>query len=798
MAVDDHARQVADDFIAALKAGTAPWQKPWAPGELRDAMNPTTGKPYRGINQWWLTLQGRSDPRWMTYKQALAINGQVQKGEKGTSVEYWRWTDEQTVKDERGRIVKDAEGQPLTKTVQLERPRVFFSKVFSAEQMEGLEPLPVREPLPEWERHARVEALLSKSPVPINHVEGDRAFYRPSADQITLPLREQFASADLYYATAFHELAHSTGHDSRLKRDLAHPFGSEGYAREELTAEMSSLLLSQKLGLAFDPGNHHSYVASWIKLLEDDPREIFRAAAAAEKAVEWILVLEREQAVEVEQERGQAIEATGLDGAKDKKIEEVSMARDTPDAAEKTTEQASEARPAPTRVTLHVPFNEKDAAKEAGARWDRIEKTWYAPKGTDLAGVQSWLTQRAKEVRIAPEHEFKTALEAYGFEFGKNEAPVMDGAMHRVSVRDDGPGEKSGAYIGYADGHPAGFIQNHRTGKKENWKSDRPVVGVSAEDKARLDREAEARRVEREADLQRKYENAAEGVAKIIDLTEGAPGHNRYLKRKGITAEGVLVMRQPHAMPPGDDDPQRFGGDGHLAIPAYDIDGKVWTVQSIGPDGRKSFPRGARLHGCHNMMGDPSGDGPILFAEGFATAKELHERTGLATAACFNASNLEAVARAYRDRFPDRQLVIAGDNDHARELEVDDQGRPKPNVGKVKAIAAAQAVDGHVMLPDFAGAKGSDWNDLRHERGADEQRRQIEVALAVAVRHDRTNELARAHTERDGPDEGLRRDARREKQLEREGQGKDADRSRGDARDDRRDRPPARAVGLGR
>src|SRR5690606_4513206 len=179
-----------------------------------------------------------------------------------------------------------------------ERPRVFTAVVFNAQQIDGLPPLEAKPVGPEPERHARAEAILSNSGAKIAHVEGDRAFYRPSTDSITLPARHQFGSADAYYATALHELGHWTGHESRLNRDLSHPFGSEGYAREELRAEIASLMLGERLEIGHDPGQHAAYVASWIKVLEDDPREIFRAAADAEKINSYVLAFEQERTQE--------------------------------------------------------------------------------------------------------------------------------------------------------------------------------------------------------------------------------------------------------------------------------------------------------------------------------------------------------------------------------------------------------------------------------------------------------------------------------------------------------------------
>ena len=166
--------------------------------------------------------------------------------------------------------------------VRLERPRVFFATVFNAEQIDGLPPLQPRKEQ-EWNVLERVEHILQASGALIQHGPQNRAFYRPGSDSIHLPEKGQFPSADTYYATALHELGHWTGHPSRLARDLAHPFGSEAYAKEELRAEIASMIMGDELGIGHDPGQHAAYVGTWIKVLKDDPLEVFRAAADAEK-----------------------------------------------------------------------------------------------------------------------------------------------------------------------------------------------------------------------------------------------------------------------------------------------------------------------------------------------------------------------------------------------------------------------------------------------------------------------------------------------------------------------------------
>lgn len=300
----EYAEKVAAKIIEQLEQGTAPWQKPWQPGELRLPYNPTTGKEYKGMNTLWLEAQGYSDPRWMTYNQAGAEGAQVRKGEKGSHIVYWKFSDEKKLTDDQGKPVIDPEtGKQKTINVQLERPRSFTAVVFNAEQIDGLPPLEARQIRSEPERNARAETILANSGADIRHQEGNRAFYSPSTDRITLPERSQFPTSDNYYATALHEVGHWTGHPSRLDRDLSNPFGSEGYAREELRAEIASLMIGERLEIGHDPSQHAAYVGSWVKALKEDPKEIFRAAADAERIAGYVMGFEHEQTQEQAAER---------------------------------------------------------------------------------------------------------------------------------------------------------------------------------------------------------------------------------------------------------------------------------------------------------------------------------------------------------------------------------------------------------------------------------------------------------------------------------------------------------------
>lgn len=474
----EYAEEVANRIIEQLEQGTAPWLKPWEPGELRLPYNAATGKEYRGMNTIWLHMQGYGDPRWMTYRQAEGMGAQVRKGSKGTKIVYWKFRDEQEARDAQGNPILDENGKPKKIQVELERPRSFTAVVFNAEQIDGLPPLEAKPLGAEPERHARAEAILANSGANINHIAGDRAYYQPATDKIVLPERNQFGTADRYYATALHELGHWTGHPSRLDRDLSHPFGSEGYAREELRAELASLMLGERLEIGHDPGQHAAYIGSWIKALKEDPREIFRAASDAEKITGYVMEFEREQVQEQQQEQpqqqAQAAPAPAMDAPTVSIFDEIGVAGSRIDAEWKNEAHAARAhtlvsfvqaslkdgnpeaaveavadlaklerrnthvrdfaqiakqfgeqhgprvahrppeKPMGDRTYLAVPYREKDEAKALGAKWDKEAKSWYAPPGVDLAASGLDRWQVDSPRTVAPTAGTKTPEQAFG------------------------------------------------------------------------------------------------------------------------------------------------------------------------------------------------------------------------------------------------------------------------------------------------------------------------------------------------------------------------------------------------
>jgi antirestriction protein ArdC len=261
--------------IEQLQKGVAPWRKPWVTKDRQWAANFISRKPYRGCNQMLLQMMGYSSPFWLTFKQAAELGGMVRKGEKGTPIIY----------------VGTAKGKKTDNDEQVNYTFLRYSTVFNVEQCERLE-LPVVE-APE-RRHDKIEAAEAicagyKNPPTVGHA--DNAWYKVAADRVGIPNLDEFDSPDTYYATMFHELAHSTGHESRLKRDGIVDqikFGSEQYGKEELVAELTAAFLCAESGI--DCLTHNaSYCQSWITTLQGDAKLVISAAAAAQKAYEHIL-----------------------------------------------------------------------------------------------------------------------------------------------------------------------------------------------------------------------------------------------------------------------------------------------------------------------------------------------------------------------------------------------------------------------------------------------------------------------------------------------------------------------------
>ena len=309
---DDYHADFAGKLKAQIEAGVAPWQKPWQPGERRLPENVATHKPYRGGNSVYLSVtqeaKGYSDNRWATYKQITELGGQVRKGEKATHVLFYKFDDDQK-KDQDAPHRPAADGRKAPgEPEQTRPPLVRCYAVFNVEQADNLK-LERREDQakePAWKAHQTAERVIQLSGIRVTHERGDRACYHLTADRVVLPERDQFPTANSYYQTALHECGHATGHPDRMNRETltagAGQFGSTTYAREELRAEMAAMMTGDQCGVGHDGSRGAAYVQGWIKALEDDPKEIYKAAAEAQRMTDYLMTPVRERAQTTEQE----------------------------------------------------------------------------------------------------------------------------------------------------------------------------------------------------------------------------------------------------------------------------------------------------------------------------------------------------------------------------------------------------------------------------------------------------------------------------------------------------------------
>lgn len=694
--------EFAEKIIQKLKEGAAPWQKPWEDGgQLLAPHNPVSGTVYRGVNRVSLAMSGYDDPRWMTYRQAQEAGYQVREGSKSTPVVFYQWTREKDKTDEDGKPILGEDGKPEKIKIYLDRPIFSFAHVFNAEQIDGdLPPLNLTKNPHEWEPLEKAESILAASGAVIKHDQSNRAFYRPFSDDIHLPPKANFDEPGKYYATALHELGHWTGHESRLGREFG-PFGSEPYAKEELRAEIASWMLGQDIGIGHDPDQHVAYVASWIKALEEDPSEIMRACRDAEHIKEYVLGLEREKGLG--EERDTTREVQRPDG-------EPIAAMGTP---EMSREAAAPSQPAPEKTWLAVPYREKEQAKRLGAKWDRAQKCWYAPEGVNMGPLERWRPEPGRSPvfvpGLSPKAEFTRMLTEAGFDL-RGEDAVMDGKIHRVPLLGKlaKPGRADGAYCGYLDHLPAGWAQNHITGEVLHWSATRHVL--TPDELANQRAEIAEQREERERKLQESRNEVAAECRNLWDKLEPASPDAPYLKEKGVPP---FNLRQDRT--------------GTLAVPLRNTSGELRGFQSILPEGAKRFKVGMEKKGNFHTIAEEGKDfsqGEILICEGYATGASLHMATKKPVAVALDSGNLEPVAKALREKFPQAQITICADNDHALMRN----GKPY-NVGMEKAKAAALAVGGKVTAPVFTEeekAKGlTDFNDLHKSRGLAEVTRQM-------------------------------------------------------------------------
>jgi antirestriction protein ArdC len=278
--------RITDKIVADLEQGVRTWMKPWNAGNTGGRIvRPLrfNGIAYSGINILMLwaeaVTKGFASPTWMTYRQAVELNAHVRKGEKGSLVVYAN-----TIT----RTEENSQGEEEERSI----PYMKGYTVFNVEQIEGLPEQYYAKPeitTTPVERIAHAESFFAATKADIRY-RGNSAYYSVDGDYIQMPVIEAFRDAESFYATLAHESAHWTKHPARLNRDFGRKqWGDEGYAREELVAELASAFLCADLNLTPEVREDHaSYIASWLKVLKNDKRAIFSAASHAQKAVDFL------------------------------------------------------------------------------------------------------------------------------------------------------------------------------------------------------------------------------------------------------------------------------------------------------------------------------------------------------------------------------------------------------------------------------------------------------------------------------------------------------------------------------
>jgi antirestriction protein ArdC len=306
---------VTEKILALLDKGTVPWRMPWkVDGAAHRRWPWASGKAYRGINQILLSMsaleQGFDCPYWLTYKQAQKLGAHVRKGERSTLVVFWRWVEKSVEASDKAKDKilgpgwqTDPHGPTLKEVKRFPILRYFL--VFNAQQIEvpdeAISKLMDSKTIPAWGVDSSekkdlppseaAEAIIEAMPNrPVIHHRGDRAYYRPSTDEVVIPEKGRFESTEARYSTIFHELSHSTGHKSRTGRvkDWS-SFGSHKYSQEELVAEMSAAFLAAEAGIENTFEASASYIDHWRAKISKDPKLVVMAAAQAQKAADYIL-----------------------------------------------------------------------------------------------------------------------------------------------------------------------------------------------------------------------------------------------------------------------------------------------------------------------------------------------------------------------------------------------------------------------------------------------------------------------------------------------------------------------------
>lgn len=386
------------------------------------------------------------------------------------------------------------------------------------------------------------------------------------------------------------------------------------------------------------------------------------------------------------------------------------------------------------RVYLAVPYDERVAAKRAGARWDDGRKAWYTDALTPA--LEPWRPDHLPPIplEVDPQEAFASAMREIGL-VPDRAHPIADGLCHRVRVDTDHRRKKSGFYVLHVDGLPNGYALNHKTGEQARWRAKAELSETQkAQLRAHAAQQAESRDERRWEGYLRTAAQCSEGLRELVALKEGDT--SAYLERKGVVAYGGLYASH----------------DGKTTyVPMHDLQGQLWSVQTIPSEGTKMFVAGGRARGCFHVLGglprlhEAARSGVVVLAEGYATAATVAAMLDcapapMASVAALFADNLLPVAQDLRRDYPQARIIIAADDDRGKAV----------NAGRACAEKTAATVGARVALPPFTEQHPrslSDWNDLDqhplpgYDRAAHRRQLQGVVLEELATQqHDRACE----------------------------------------------------------
>lgn len=828
-------QQFAEAIIDKLEKGTAPWQRPWEAGEFQPAFNPVSGIVYKGVNQVMLGSDGLNDPRFMTYKQAESQGWQVRKGSKSQTLVFWQSAAINVVKDEDGKPVRDEDGNVKTQRVERAKPVLRFFNVFHASQIDGIPEWDGREitwnpdkraeailensgadiihdqrdkayytmikdeihmpsraafedsdkyygtvlhELGHWTRHpdrldrengpfgsemyakeelrAEIASWMITSELGLSHDPSRHLSYVDSwvkvlkEDPYEIVRACQSADKIKNYTLAFEQ-------QQVLEQTKAKiPFEREkssfiGIANEEnivlLNVPFSERNEAKKNGAMWDPQHKTWFTLRYDKEipLQEDLKELSRWLPD-QQVSENVKVMEG-------QNKESGIAMSAQDKAKLERRESMYGVREE------------------GKTWLKVPFSEKDEAKQLGAKWDKKQKMWFAPEGTDLKPLSQWLPGQeaameqaealqqtgvaknpAKEktylnVPYSEKNQAKklgarwdksakcwfaptgTDLEPLGKWLPKDKviAPEKNAVQEFAKALQeagldlqgqlpimDGTLQRVPVIDGKTnsrDGAYKGFLDGHPAGFIQNHKT-----GYKENWKA------EGHELSEEQKAQLKAQAAQKKIDQEKALTQLREKASKRAFAKWANAKGWANAHQEYLAKKGVPGyGVKVNEQGDLLVPGRDVNGHIHTMQTINSDG-KLFEKGGLKAGMFHTI-DPEHklgqSDKILISEGYATAASVHMATNEPTIVAFDASNLEPVAKVLKKKYPQSRIAILGDNDH----------HLANNVGVEKAHAAAKAVDGIAIVPKFTSAERrqglSDFNDLHQSSGLEEVKTQL-------------------------------------------------------------------------